>query len=41
MEGIGVAVAPLPDISGDGWPDVLVASGTAAYAFVGPGPEPK
>lgn len=39
--GIGVGVGRLPDISGDGFPDVLVASGSTAYAFRGPGAAPK
>jgi len=40
-EGLGVGLSPLPDFTGDGWPDVMVANGTTAYAFRGPGPEPK
>jgi hypothetical protein len=40
-EGLGVAVCPLPDLTGDGLPDVLVANGTTAFAFPGPGAEPK
>jgi hypothetical protein len=36
-DGLGVALCPLPDITGDGFPDVMVASGNRAYAFPGPG----
>ncbi|MFN0009381.1 MAG: hypothetical protein ACKVXR_15865 [Planctomycetota bacterium] len=41
MQGLGVGVSPLPDFTGDGWPDVMVAKEDTAYAFRGPGPEPK
>jgi hypothetical protein len=40
-EGLGYAVQRLPDIDGDGWPDVLVTSGGAAFAFAGPGCDPE
>jgi len=39
--GIGLEVAPMPDIDGDGHPDVLVADQDTAYVFSGPGPAPK
>jgi hypothetical protein len=39
-EGLGYAVQRLPDIDGDGWPDVLVTSGSTAFAFAGPGRDP-
>lgn len=40
-EGLGLTLTPLPDVSGDGWPDVLVGNATTAYVFRGPGPEAK
>ncbi len=36
-DGIARQVERLPDISGDGWPDLLVVGGTRAYAVPGPG----
>jgi hypothetical protein len=39
-KGLGYAVQCLPDIDGDGWPDVLVTSGSSAFAFAGPGRDP-
>lgn len=41
MEGLGVGVSRLPDITGDGYPDVLVSNGRTAFAFRGPGAEVK
>ncbi|MFN0244301.1 MAG: integrin alpha [Planctomycetota bacterium] len=34
---IGLAMAPLPDINGDGSPDIAIASGERIYFFAGPG----
>jgi hypothetical protein len=39
--GMGLEVAPMPDVSGDGYADVIVADQGTAYVFAGPGPEPK
>jgi hypothetical protein len=41
MDGLGVGVSRLPDITGDGYPDVLVSNGNTAFAFRGPGAEVK
>jgi hypothetical protein len=35
--GLGLALLALPDISGDGAPDVLVATGRELRAYRGPG----
>jgi len=36
-EGLGYRIVRLPDINADGAPDVLVTSGSHAFAFAGPG----
>ncbi len=38
MSGMGHGVAALPDVSSDGWPDLIVADEDTAYVFAGPGP---
>jgi hypothetical protein len=39
--GLGLSVTALPDVSGDGHPDLLVTDEGAGYAFAGPGPARK
>ena len=39
--GLGLCVLPMPDVSGDGYPDLLVTDEDTAYVFAGPGPEAK
>jgi hypothetical protein len=36
-DGIGLTMAPLPDVSGDGWPDIAIGGRNAIYVFAGPG----
>lgn len=36
-QGLGLEVAALPDVNGDGAPDLIVADGSSAFAFAGPG----
>jgi hypothetical protein len=37
-KGLGLEVAALPDINGDGCPDIIVSDEDTAYVFAGPGP---
>ena len=38
-EGLGLGVAPIPDINGDGLPDIVIAAENTVYVFAGPGAE--
>ncbi len=40
-QGLGLHIAPLPDITGDGLPDLVVSDGSHAYAFASPGKAAK
>lgn len=35
-QGLGLEIAPLPDVNGDGNPDILITDGANAFAFAGP-----
>lgn len=35
-QGLGLEIAPLPDVNGDGSPDILITDGSNAFAFAGP-----
>ncbi len=37
QEGLGFYVCPLPDVSGDGFPDLAISGGRQAFVFEGPG----
>lgn len=37
-DGMGLDVAPLPDVNGDGHPDLVVIAADGGYVFAGPGP---
>jgi hypothetical protein len=40
-KGLGLEVTALPDINGDGCPDIIVSDEDTAYVFAGPGPAKK
>ena len=37
-QGFGFQIIVLPDVSGDGHPDLVVGGSVEAYVFAGPGP---
>jgi hypothetical protein len=41
MQGMGLGGARIPDLDGDGWPEIAVVDGSSAHVFRGPGPAPS